>query len=140
MKRKALSLTQDKLKTLIHYDPTTGELRKRSNDMVYRSLDSSGYVRVSLGEYGAFNAQTLIWLYMTGKWATTPIRRKNGIRTDNRLDNLYVPTANIIFWGIQTKRGSYYAKIEHDGVFKDLGPFGSREDADLARNAYRDSQ
>lgn len=86
------NLTQEKLKTLIHYDPATGEITAnmpRHNVPTGTSLGcicNPGYYRLSIaGKH--FLAHRLAWFYMTGNFPEQ-IDHINHIKTDNRWENL----------------------------------------------------
>ena len=91
------SLTQDKLKGLLNYNPETGIFTRavdsgRNNCWKKGSVSgyfdaSNGYVKVSLlGK--RYYAHRLAWLYVHGKFPENKIDHINHNRTDNRLCNL----------------------------------------------------
>ena len=89
------TLTQKKLKELLHYDAETGVFTWK----VFRGGGAAkvgdaagwetdlGYKKICLFRKH-YAAHRLAWLYMTGKWPTDEIDHKNGIRDDNRFCNL----------------------------------------------------
>jgi hypothetical protein len=87
-------MTQDEINLasqVFEYAPETGQLfRKLSSAKVeqVRSISSNGYCRV--GIFGRrIHAHRLIWALVHGKWpAGLDIDHINGIRSDNRLQNL----------------------------------------------------
>lgn len=87
------SVTADRLRQLVHYDPETGKFTRRvslSNavkvgDEAGRHLKSGYYFFWVDGK--RYAAHRLAWLYIHGQWPVE-IDHRNGIRSDNRIDNL----------------------------------------------------
>lgn len=92
------SITQERLKSLLTYDPDTGELRNRvqrnpraPKGAVAGSRTTDGYISLML--FGRrYQAHRLIWLYQTGEWPSLEIDHINRVRHDNRWSNLRVAT------------------------------------------------
>lgn len=87
-------LTQELLKTLLHYDPETGEFRWRATNTnrvrvgdIAGSVNSKGY-RVVMLLGLRFRASHLAWLYMTGSLPQREMDHKNGTCLDDRFCNL----------------------------------------------------
>lgn len=147
-------ITQELLKTNIHYNPDTGvftriiksggnvgEINTKEND--------SGYFRVNISGK-SYRTHRLAWLYMTGEWPKEHIDHINGMRNDNKFSNLrcasnaenmhnigkYV-TNTSGFKGVSWHKAAkkWCAQIKIDGKRIYLGLF---ESADLASKAYRD--
>ena len=88
-----MSLTAERLREVLHYDPETGVFtwRVRAGHAkigdVAGGYDGRGY-RV-IGVDGAlYRAHRLAWLYTTGAWPADQIDHINGARDDNRFANL----------------------------------------------------
>lgn len=86
-------LTQRRLKELLHYDPNTGIFtwRRRRGCRAAGSRAGadhhSGYWRIRVDDR-LYNAHRLAWFYVLGKWPAEQIDHVNGMRSDNRFDNL----------------------------------------------------
>ncbi len=153
----ANDLTAESLRLLVTYDPETGELRQRNATgrhgcwkagRAMGSLAPTGYITIRL-QRRLHQAHRLVWLYVRGEWPKHDIDHINGVRTDNRIENLRdVPNevnrqntkrARIdSVTGVQgvrydARRCRYVAQIKHKGRSHYLGSFGA---AEAARAAY----
>lgn len=87
-------LTQATLKEVLHYNPITGLLTwkvsrgKAKAGNIAGVLDiKNGYIKISV--YGkSYSAHRLAFLYIHGKFNKNEIDHINGIKNDNRLENL----------------------------------------------------
>lgn len=73
------------------YDPITGYIQYKGR--ITGSQDTRGYLQVH-SKHGMLRAHRLAWFLHYGEWPQDQINHKNGILTDNRLDNLEVVTAS----------------------------------------------
>ncbi|MEX3840294.1 HNH endonuclease [Paraburkholderia sp. BR10882] len=87
------TLTQEKLRSFLHYDPTTGVFthltktsRREAGDEA-GTLNKRGY-RVICIEAEAYYAHRLAFLYMVGRFPNEVADHINGIKDDNRWCNL----------------------------------------------------
>lgn len=91
-------LTQERIRELLEYDPSSGILkwRKRTSNRV-KVGGVAGVVGVNRYVYVAIDnrrllAHRLIWLYVYGEWPTCQVDHLNRERSDNRLENLRLAT------------------------------------------------
>ncbi len=81
------------LKTLLHYDPLTGQFTRlvdaggRRAGTIAGGPHKAGYWDIRIKEKH-YLAHRLAWLYMTGKWPKEEIDHINGDRGDTRFANL----------------------------------------------------
>ena len=86
-------LTQQRLKQVLGYDPKTGIFRwkvrrpKRKPGDQAGCLNKEGYVKISV-DGASYTAHRLAFFWMTGKWPTPMTDHFNGIRNNNRWENL----------------------------------------------------
>lgn len=151
------SLTQEKLKEILHYDESTGEFTWLSKSSKYRkdmvgkqagSPGANGRVKIKISGK-PYQAHRLAWLYVYGVMPEKSIDHINRIHTDNRIANLRLVThaencqnrysrsdSLIKFQGVDfMKRESVYrARITIKGKTITLGYFKT---ADEAYSAYK---
>ena len=84
----------EKLDSLFEYLPETGQLKRKvtvSPNAVVGSIagvvNSNGYVKVGV-ENKVYAAHMIVWTLVKGVWPTTIIDHVNGVKSDNREDNL----------------------------------------------------
>ncbi|MCK9994539.1 MAG: hypothetical protein Dbin4_03059 [Alphaproteobacteria bacterium] len=146
-------LDRSRLKALLHYDPDTGAFtwrvkpnrRIRVGD-VAGDLRPNGYRRIRI-DGKPYAAHRLAWLYVYDRWPANQLDHMNGVRDDNRWDNLREATnaensqnRNInsnstsglmgVCWHKQ--RQKLRAEIQIAGRKKHLGLFTTPEDAHAA--------
>lgn len=140
------SLTVERLRELLDYDPLTGVFtwrQRTSNRVVVGQV--AGCVNKTLGRLtiridGELNyAYRLAWLYVHGEWPTMKIDHKDRDPLNNRLDNLRLAddqqnsqnrTASGVY---RTGSNRFAAKIWVNDVGKYLGVFDTW---DMAHQAY----
>jgi hypothetical protein len=89
----AVTLTQERLKELLHYDVETGIFTwavKRCNVQkgdVAGTPRNASYVQIRV-DGSAYLAHRLAWLYVHGVWPKNEIDHINGIRSDNKIKNI----------------------------------------------------
>jgi hypothetical protein len=86
-------ITQEELKEQLDYNPETGIFtwkklpEKRPNNGIAGSLDNRGYTYIRINKK-LYLAHRLAWLYVYGEWPQNNIDHINGIKYDNRIENL----------------------------------------------------
>ncbi len=147
-------LTGSELETLFSYIPETGEfIRKTAIGGFYPgtiagSKNDQGYVKLRIHGHN-ISAHRLAWVWMSGKWPANEIDHINGVRDDNRIENLREATVteqcrNVkkysnntsgykgVNWSPQFKR--WEARIRINGRLHLIGRF---KDVGLAAEAYQ---
>lgn len=95
MAAKARQMTQERLKSLLRYDPETGVFvwlvkpsKRRALGSIAGGIDRGlGYVVIRIGGI-SFLAHRLAWLYMTGEWPHGIVDHQDTVRSNNRWTNL----------------------------------------------------
>jgi hypothetical protein len=99
---RADSLTAEEARERLAYDPSTGRFIIKKNvrhpslsGRPTHCLDVSGYVQINLKPYGPLKGHRVAWLMHYGTWPGGHIDHINGVRDDNRIENLRVVTNRI---------------------------------------------
>lgn len=142
------------LKALWNYDPNTGIFTRLLTTGTKAKKGStactieSGYVTMIING-NTYRAHRLAWLYCFGEFPVDILDHINGVRDDNRLDNLRECTVQENSYNSKVKSdnttgykgvsldkrsGRYRAYITVDGKQKSLGYHSSAEEASLAYN------
>lgn len=123
----------------------TGRSRIRGQEAGH--INTDGYVVIEVGGK-AHGAHRLVWLMHKGAWPVGEIDHRNGVRSDNRIDNLRdvihqtntenrrdaIQGSSTGLLGVERqKNGKYRARIRANGVLHRLGTFDS---AQAAHEAY----
>jgi HNH endonuclease len=147
----AKTLSANRLRKLLNYDPATGLFRWRTirNNRV-NAGDVAGCIsrpkglRVICIDTKLYQANRLAWLYMTGKWPKLEINYINRNTSDTRWVNLREMTPSQRSAGARTtnksgikgvsatKSGKYLASIKVAGKKRYLGVFDTSEKAGAA--------
>lgn len=160
-----MKLTLERLKERLSYDPLTGVFLWKAREVrdefsrtdkgwnsryvgtIAGCINSSdGYVQIYIDRV-RYTAHRLAFLFETGAWPKDHIDHINGIRTDNRLENLRectiaennrnngpMITNTSGYKGVftATKGRSWFAQISVNGSQHYLGSFTTKEDAAAA--------
>lgn len=88
------SVTRERLMELLDYNPATGEFvwRKYRGGHAKKgatagAYDTHGYRQILIDKH-PYRAHRLAWLYVYGVWPEQTIDHINGVRDDNRIENL----------------------------------------------------
>ena len=147
-------MNAERLRELLDYDPETGVFRWKTpiRGMRVRVGQIAGYIHlrgyrdIYIGKR-KYQAHRLVWLYLYGRWPTDQIDHINGVKDDNRRENLREAT-NIentqnarharrnnktkMLGVIATPWKSFKAEIKVNGKNNYLGTFATAEEAHAA--------
>lgn len=147
-------LTAERLRELLSYDPAVGEFRRKVSPNsrikpgdIAGFVGTAGYVQIK-ADGRNYLAHRLAWLYVHGVWPADQIDHINGIRSDNRIENLREATSaqnqqnrslchnsKSGYPGVRwaERRRKWQAVIKTGGRTTHLGSFTNIEDAIAAR-------
>lgn len=150
------NITQARLKELLHYDPLTGIFTWKIQrgpcciGDIAGSKHNQGYLTARL-DGAAYLLHRLAFLYMTGSFPADDVDHKNGLRHDNRWENLRSLTRSennqniaqarshnkstgvLGVYPVRNSATSFRAVIKVDGFERHIGCFPTVE---LASAAY----
>lgn len=150
-------LTQQRLRTLLSYEPETGDFRWLVNKSsraragsAAASRHNAGYLAVRI-DGTAYLLHRLAWLYVHGRWPQDQVDHINGDRADNRLVNLrecsnaencqnvrpHRDGAGTLGVSLDKRRGRWQAGIGINGERRFLGYFATKEEAGAAYRAAK---
>lgn len=122
------SLTQKRLKSLLTYDPDTGDFRwrvKRPRCAIGATAGTAtyhGYSAIKIDGV-THRAHRLVWLYEFGRWPAGELDHINRNRSDNRVANLRETSR---FLNCQNRQKPATAHSSHIGVSKGFAGKGWR--------------
>jgi hypothetical protein len=135
------------LRQAFKYCPKTGTLVRNSNGNSMTGLDAYGYIQVGYRKK-MYKAHRLIWAMVYGEFPQGHIDHINGVRHDNRIENLRVVThqQNVHNQQRKNKRNKsgyvgvcwnkraakWQAGIHVNGSYRYLGVFSTPEEAHAA--------
>lgn len=146
--------TRDRLMSVLSYDPDTGVFRwkqkmgarAREGAIAGCTISTQGYRMIAVDRH-TYRAARLAWLYVYGNPVPEYVDHRNGVRTDDRIDNLRSSTnsqncANSgarkhntsgfkgVSWDAEA--GKWKAKISVNYKQMNLGRFTTKEEAAAA--------
>ena|SRR3989304_3386643 len=144
-------LTQELLKSLLHYDPATGiftwlvQRGGKKRGAVAGCIVTIKYRYIGI-ERGSYLASRLAYLWMTGAWPLEQMDHINGVRGDDRWVNLRNVSSAVNkqncrharkhnrtgFLGVEQRDSKFVAKIFLNGKCIQLGRFLTAEAAHAA--------
>ena len=161
------TVTQARLKELLHYDPETGVFTWRANenltDLVGRE---AGWIQKPSPQSGSqvsyrkieidgrtYYAHRLAVLYMKGRWPKAKVDHSSKDGLDNRWTNLREATTSqnrmnmnvrrdsrLGVKGVKPQDGRYVAHVVGKGKRRYVGMFGTPEEAKEARDEAADDR
>jgi len=148
----APNITLERLQEILHYCPETGLFTRRTRTNASKPIGgvtgciaNNRYVVINVGNK-VYLAHRLAWFYMTGAWPEDQIDHINGIRHDNRWENLREATRSLNcqnqrkatrtnklgVLGVCKVKNRYLAQIRVGRRNINLGSFSSPEEAHAA--------
>lgn len=153
MTKKDSTLTQERLKELLHYNPDTGLftwLISTSNRVKAGTIagcqHGNGYTKISV-DGSRYFTHRLAWFYMTGEFPIQ-VDHEDGVRNNNRIKNLRAATNAINSKNHRTgvnntsgvmgvswckRKSKWTVRIQANGKYLNIGYFPNIEDAIAAR-------
>lgn len=119
-RRRQLSLTQERLKQVLKYFPTSGRFRWRTRQggaapgREAGSVHGGGYQRIMIDSVTHLSHR-LAWLYVHGVHPSDEIDHKNGKRADNRIANLRDLPRQKNAWNAQRRNPSGFIGVHRRG-------------------------
>lgn len=141
-------LTHERLKEILRYDHETGNFYWKVALATHIKIgDKAGfldsrYIRISI-DRKRYQAHRLAWLYVYGKFPEQHIDHINGVKTDNRIENLRdvdiltnnqnmreaSKSSTLGILGVSPRNGRFRARIGVNGKIINLGTYDTVEEA-----------
>lgn len=146
----------DILPSLFRYEPESGKLYQKSGKLPDReitSLDDNGFLCTPItinNNRSIYMVHNIVWAIVYGKWPEEPIIHADGIKINNKIENLIETSAyfykkiaatkvegkkekndtkGINGVSFQKARGKYTAYLSYNSKLIHLGSFNNLEDA-----------
>lgn len=147
-------LIYERAVTLFTYDPLSGILSNRIHRKGIRSsgtgtVNNAGYLTVCV-DYKKYLVHRIAWLLHFHGWPVGQIDHINGVRTDNRIDNLREATQLINMRnsrakpsnksgvpGVRFHQGKWSGQVRANGKQIHVGTFRTKEEAVQAVAEFR---
>jgi hypothetical protein len=149
---KKSKITPDKIREVLDYNPESGEFRwkKRLSQGTQAGERAGGFNVMGYWQIGILAERhyghRLAWLHFYGEWPGGEVDHRNGVRSDNRIDNLRILThaknaqnvTNIAkksktgVLGVHLDKKKFSSKIMIDRKSIHLGSFNTIEEAHAA--------
>jgi len=143
-------VTQTLVLSLFDYAAETGELHWRAavntrapkGSVAGKNSKNFGYKSLGIGS-ATYRTHHVVWLYHTGCWPTGEIDHINGVRDDNRIENLREVSRTVNaqnlkgphknnksgYLGVSARKQGWIAQIRHNGKKLYLGSFQTAPEA-----------
>lgn len=137
------------LRTELTYDADTGAIFRKNGKAAFFTRDTHGYLQGRLSGK-LLLAHRVAWALHHGAWPASQIDHINGIRTDNRIENLRVvsgtdnarnaktrkdSTSGVAGVGWHPRHNKWMVRIGFEGRQKTIGYFEDLVEAKAARKA-----
>lgn len=119
--------TYKDLTRFLDYNPETGRITRKKDGSYAEHGHHSGYLFTKV-RGAVFSSHRLAWILHYGYEPENEIDHKNGIRTDNRIDNLREVTRGCNMWNKKVYKGSTsgYKGVSFDGKTKVWRCYGAK--------------
>ena len=140
-----MEITQKKLKEIFYYDKgnlywnedrANGKIKKHS---IAGRKNNQNYIQIRIKDK-KYQAHRLIYIYHFGELKNLHIDHVNGIRYDNRIENLRAATikdnhknrTTALGYSYNRKMNKYHSRIGIDGKVISIGYYDTQKEARLA--------
>lgn len=105
-----MSVTADRLREVLHYDPLTGGFTRRANGAATGSVSRKiGCIEISV-DGKSYWAQRLAWLHINGNWPIGKLRFLDGVKTNVAIANLVDMASRVNFRALPAAEAQARAK------------------------------
>lgn len=152
-----MSITQQELKEILHYNPDTGVFTYKADSKLVTAGNEAGwldngYTRLKINGI-SYRCHRLAFIYMLGREPIGHVDHIDNLRCNNKWDNLREDAEKVNHWnrnlqanntsGIKgvhwdKRKERYIAQIQVHGKKKQVGAYKTVEEATTAIQAYRE--